>query len=85
MAKLTAKQVEGVLDTSSTQEVTGQKTFSSAQAFSGAGQSIVIAGGYIYWVNNPTVLNDHGNTRLSFQNGQMLIEVFEGDWMLIRQ
>ena len=85
MAKLTAKQVDGVLDTSSSLEVTGQKTFSSAQAFTGGNQSVVLAGGYMYWVSNPAILNDQGNTRIRFENGQMLVEVFEGEWMLIRE
>ena len=81
MAKLTAKQIDGVLDTSSDQEVSGQKTFSSAQAFTGGEQSMVISGGYIYWVQNPTNLNEQGNTRLRFQNGQMQVEVFDRNWM----
>lgn len=83
MNKLTAKQVEGVLDTTSNQEVTGQKTFSSAQAFTGRDQSIVLAGGYMYWVSDPTVLNQHGNTRIQFINGQMLVEVYDRNWMAI--
>jgi hypothetical protein len=83
MAKLTAKQVDGVLDTTSSQEVSGQKTFSSAQAFMGEQQSIVISGGYLYWVSTPAMLNQSGNTRIRFEFGQMISEVFDGDWMRI--
>lgn len=83
MAKLTAKQVDGVLDATSSQEVSGQKTFSSAQAFLGEQQSIVISGGYLYWVSNPAMLNQSGNTRIQFINGQMLVEVYDRNWMAI--
>jgi len=76
-----AKQIQGCLDLSSRQEVTGQKTFSTAQIFTGPTQSIVLSDGYIYWVNDPLVLDELNNSRLSISNGVMVIEVYnEGRW-----
>jgi hypothetical protein len=43
----------------------------------------VLAEGYMYWVSDPTVLNQHGNTRIQFINGQMLVEVYDRGWMAI--
>ena len=70
MAKLTAKQVDGA-DTTSSQEVTGQKTFSSAQAFTGRINPLYWLEA-MYWVSDPTVLNH--DTRIQFINGQMLLK-----------
>jgi hypothetical protein len=80
MAKLKAKQVTGVVDTTSTQTVSGQKTFTSAQAFPGGLSSVVIYDGYLYWVNDPANLDDFGNTRVRFEGGLMRIQTFNGDW-----
>lgn len=81
MSKINAKQVDGVLDTSSSQQVTGQKTFSSAQTFLGGMQSVIISDGYIYWALNPAVLNEDGNSRLRIVNGIIDIEVHQGTWI----
>ena len=81
MSKINAKQVDGVLDTSSSQQVTGQKTFSSAQTFLGGMQSVIISDGYIYWALNPPILNEDGNSRLRIVNGIIDIEVHQGTWI----
>lgn len=81
MSRIKSKQVEGAVDTFSSQEVTGQKTFSSAQAFTGGVTAVVISEGYIYWAMNPQNLDEDGNSRMRIENGQMQIEVFQGGWM----
>jgi|TARA_B110001452_G_scaffold251162_1_gene239971 hypothetical protein len=81
MSKINAKQIDGALDTSSSQQVTGQKTFSSAQTFLGGMQSVIINDGYIYWVANPNMLNEDGNSRMRLVNGILEIEVHQREWM----
>lgn len=80
MDRIKAKQITGCLDTASAQVVSGVKQFSAPQVFLGQPQSVVVSGGYIYWVADPNVLDDIGNSRLSMENGQLILEFFEGQW-----
>jgi hypothetical protein len=83
MDRLKAKQIEDAMDTVSTQVVSGEKRFAAPQAFLGSQWHIVIADGYIYWVQNPEILDDFGNQRLLIENGQLIIETFQGQWTRI--
>ena len=76
---LNAKQIENCLDTVSAQEVSGEKSFSSPQAFVGSQRSIVLANGYIYFVANANQLDQNNNTRIYFEGGAMVVEVYMED------
>lgn len=80
MDRLKAKQIEDAMDTVSTQVVSGEKRYSAPQAFLGSQFHIVISDGYVYWVQNPDILNEFGNNRLLIENGQLFIENYQGEW-----
>jgi hypothetical protein len=80
MDRLKAKQIENAMDTVSTQVVSGEKRYAAPQAFLGSQTHIVIADGYVYWVQNPDNLNEFGNHRLLIENGQLIIETNQGEW-----
>lgn len=70
------------MDLSSGQQVTGTKSFSAPQQFTG-GQLIMVAfQDAMYWCQQEGVLEEPGNSRLQVQEGNLVIEVFNGeDWV----
>jgi hypothetical protein len=80
MDRIKPKQISNCLDTVSAQEVSGVKQFSAPQVFLGQPQSVVITGGFIYWAANADQLDDFGNSRLSMENGTLVLEFFDGQW-----
>lgn len=81
MDRLKVKQVEGAMDTVSAQDVSGEKRFSAPQAFLGESWNIVIANGFIYWVQNPATLDELGNSRLRIEEGLLVVEIFQDEWV----
>lgn len=79
MSKINAKQVSGVLDQDSQQEVSGSKEFSAPQHFPGDGICMTLFGGAIYWCQNQGVLETPGNVRLRVQEGSLITESFDGE------
>ncbi len=82
MDRIKVKQVEGALDQSSEQVVTGSKAFAAPQHFPGEGVVVTIAEGCLYWCQSQGLLNEPGNTRIRTQDGMLMIEFYDGrDWM----
>lgn len=67
MAKISAKQVEGVVDLVNDQNIAGNKIFSDSISVTTADDTftmITIVGAYIYWLQVPNQLDYEGNLRL---------------------
>jgi hypothetical protein len=69
MKKIQVKQNEGVVDTTSVQNIAGEKSFGNPvnfQTTSGGIPSTIIRmhGGWIYWTKNAAVLDFEGNMRI---------------------
>lgn len=79
MERVKAKQIDGVVDTSSDQPVAGSKTFTDPQHFAGGNRSITVQDGVFYWCQNPGILEEPGNSRLKMENGFLVNEIFNGD------
>ena len=86
MDKILAKQIEGVVDTTSAQVIEGVKTFSdplhvlNMQDRNFAGMRI--DGLFIYWLRDFQQLDDVGNIRLGFdpRNGSFALQQFTKQW-----
>lgn len=79
MDRIKVKQVEGAMDLSSGQEVTGTKSFSAPQQFTGGEITMVAYQDALYWCQREKVLEDAGNSRLKIQEGTLIIETFNGE------
>ncbi len=81
MESIHVKQIEDAMDTKSKQEVSGSKEFTAPQFFLSSNQNIAIQDGYLYWVNSIYTLDEEGNSRMSVQNGILVLEVYtQGEW-----
>ncbi len=84
MDKISAKQVEGIVDTATSQQIDGEKTFSSPTNFlSPFGKeftAICIDGLNIYWLITPGVFDQEGNRRLGIdpESGVFGLQEFKG-------
>ncbi len=86
MEKILAKQIEGVVDTTSAQVIEGVKTFSdplhvlNMQDRNFAGMRI--DGLFIYWLRDFQQLDDVGNIRLGFdpRTGAFALQQFTKQW-----
>ena len=83
MGKIESKQVNGVVDNLSDQLVHGHKTFAHAVSFSKGHQQttdfmIHIRDGFIYWVSDVENLEEDGNHRLGFINGNFELQCYSG-------
>ena len=86
MDKILAKQIEGVVDTTSAQVIEGVKTFSdplhvlNMQDRNFAGMRI--DGLFIYWLRDFQQLDDVGNIRLGFdpRTGSFALQQFNKQW-----
>jgi hypothetical protein len=84
--KILAKQIEGVVDTTSAQVIEGVKTFSdplqvlNMQDRNFAGMRI--DGLFIYWLRDFQQLDDVGNIRLGFdpRTGAFALQQFTKQW-----
>jgi hypothetical protein len=72
--KIAAKQIDGVLDLTTVQEVLGRKQFSGGVGASNGASSHfpIMSGGYLYWVASPTRFPDSGDFRLGVHPGNAL-------------
>ncbi len=83
MDKIKAKQVEGVMDLTSSQSVSGTKSYSAPQQFTGGDLTMVAYRDAMYWCQNPGVLNEPGNSRLRMLEGMLYQETYNGsDWVM---
>lgn len=68
MQMISAKQVEGAVDTTSTQTIDGEKTFSTPATFTNPDGSqfaaMRIDGLYLYWLKSLDTLDQDGNLRI---------------------
>jgi len=86
MEKILAKQIEGVVDTSSAQVIDGEKTFSSAVSFlNKQAQDFLgmrIHGAHIYWLRDLEQLDQEGNIRLGIdpRTGTFALQQFTRQW-----
>lgn len=86
MDKILAKQIEGVVDTTSAQVIEGVKSFSdplhvlNMQDRNFAGMRI--DGLFIYWLRDFHQLDDVGNIRLGFdpRTGSFALQQFTKQW-----
>ena len=86
MDKILAKQIEGVVDTTSAQVIEGVKTFSdplhvlNMQDRNFAGMRI--DGLFIYWLRDFQQLDDVGNIRLGFdpRTGSFALQQYTKQW-----
>ena len=86
MDKILAKQIEGVVDTTSAQVIEGVKSFSdpllvlNMQDRNFAGMRI--DGLFIYWLRDFQQLDDVGNIRLGFdpRTGSFALQQFTKQW-----
>ena len=81
MDKILAKQVEDMVDKSSTQEISGEKTFTAAAIFDKQTENfnIVIHQGFIYWATDPKQLEQDGNFRYGIVEGAMTSQEYSGE------
>jgi hypothetical protein len=85
--KIQAKQVEGVVDTTTQQDINARKIFKAPQVFDklSATFHIVPFQGFIYWVQNRDVLNQIGNFRIGVDKGEFVHqEYLDGIWFTRR-
>lgn len=86
MDKILAKQIEGVVDTTSAQVIEGEKSFSdplrvlNMQDRNFAGMRI--DGLFIYWLRDFQQLDDVGNIRLGFdpRTGSFALQQYTKQW-----
>ncbi len=85
MEKVKVKQVDGAVDVSNSQTITGEKTFLSpinikSVGVEKGGQIIRIEGSWIYWVYDVARLNADGNFRLGKDpaTGEFTLQVCKG-------
>lgn len=85
MSNIKAKQVEGALDTNSTQDVTGAKRFAAPVTVLGTSANhIVLSNGFIYFVQNAALLNQEGNSRVWVAAGVVKTETYlRGQWQSV--
>ena len=85
MSNIKAKQVEGALDMSSTQDVSGVKRCSAPVTVLGtSAYHMVLSNGCIYFVQNASVLEQEGNSRLWVAGGTVKSEVYmRGQWQSV--
>ena len=79
MDRIKAKQVEGAMDLSSGQTVTGTKSFSAPMQFTGGEATMVAYQDALYWCQRENALEEVGNARLRIVEGSLIIEVFDGE------
>jgi len=87
MDKISAKQVEGIVDTTTRQQIDGEKTFSSptyfVTQFGKEFTAMCIDGLNIYWLITPGVFDQEGNRRLGIdpESGVFGLQEFKrGMW-----
>lgn len=87
MDKISAKQVEGVVDVSSQQSIEGEKTFlnpiSVTKIDRGNSYTMCMDGLFLYWLVSPGVFETDGNKRIGFNpdNGEFKPqEYMNGNW-----
>ncbi len=87
MQMISAKQVEGAVDTSSAQNIDGEKTFSAPVAFTNPDVSqfagMKIDGLYLYWLKSLDSLDQDGNLRMgpNPETNQLSMQYYElGMW-----
>jgi hypothetical protein len=86
MDKISAKQIEGVVDTTSAQVIEGVKSFSDPlHILNRQDPSIMgmrIDGLYIYWLRDLEQLDQEGNIRMGFnpRTGRFSLQEFTTDW-----
>ena len=88
MNKISAKQIEGVVDTKNPQNIEGEKTFMNPAFFQSSINNTVwtmcINGAFVYWLQTPGVYDSDGNKRLGINpmNGQFGLQMFQfGQWV----
>jgi hypothetical protein len=79
MTLIKAKQIEGVLDTSSNQTVESTKRFTMPQLFVGGRLVMKNYQNYIYWCQTEGVLEEVGNSRLCMENGRLITQTYDGE------
>lgn len=83
MESIKVKQVEGAVDLSSDQTVDGSKSFQAPQYFTGGPRVMALSEDAIYWCQTEGVLDEPDNSRLKMQNGQLVLEVYDGgNWIM---
>lgn len=86
MDKIASKQIDGVVDLSSVQTVSGRKQFNGGVG-SGAGPSghyPILSGGYLYWVTSPagSVTENDYRMGVSAASGVFVIQkMTQGTWV----
>jgi hypothetical protein len=87
MDKISAKQVEGVVDVSSQQSIEGEKTFLNPISIvknDGRDYSVMCMDGlFLYWLVSPGVLEADGNKRIGINpiSGRFGAQEFmDGTW-----
>jgi hypothetical protein len=83
MDQIKAKQVNGMVDQSSRQEILGEKTFKAPLIIDRLGEThhIVAIEGFLYWAQDPTRLNQDGNFRIGVVGTTLQMQSFsDGRW-----
>lgn len=78
MEQLKAKQVDGVIDNASPQDIKAEKSFFAPQHFISTKASLTVDNGILYWCKTPGVLEEEENVRLFGRNGKITVQSFTG-------
>jgi hypothetical protein len=88
MDKISAKQIEGVVDTNTSQNIQGEKTFMNPTLFqtslNDSVYTMCIDGSFVYWLQTPGIYDFEGNKRLGInpKNGEFGLQMFQfGQWV----
>ena len=79
-------KVKGAVDQNSSQEISGQKTFTAPLIIDKHREShhIVNYQGFIYWAVDPAILDQEGNARMGMVEGSLSTQQYEdGGWRTI--
>jgi hypothetical protein len=83
MTKVLAKQVEGAVDQTTSQEISGVKTFTAPVIHHPMGQDffMVMYQGFVYWTIDPDQLHLEGNFRIGVEEGSFVMQFNDrGNW-----
>ncbi len=86
MTMILAKQVEGIIDRNSKQDVSGEKTFNASVIFEKQNGEFHIKtqDGFLYWCKRQDRLTEEGNARLGMVNLQLTVQLYnEGRWVTV--
>ena len=83
MDTIQAKQVNGAVDKTAVQDITGEKTFKAKLVIDKKREShhMVMYQGFVYWAAESAQLEEEGNYRMGIIDGFLTTQQFiEGTW-----